>query len=115
MNEDWYITNYNNVYEKTISDLDIDISKALQEVINKKRQEDKAKAAKAAKVQAEATVETYFKPDLFKPFVNKLFPKLSEDDCRTLLQLLFDALSKKEIAISPSLETAILTFMIENQ
>lgn len=84
-----------------------------------KMKEAKEAAENKAAAEKEAALKALecFQPDVFKPFVNVLTSKLSEDDCRALCVLLFDVLSKdnKQITLSPSIETAILTFMINNQ
>lgn len=133
INDDMYM--YKNIYHEYCSnpcdEIELDPMPNKNLVIDMDSLYEKFKAVKAqekadkeamkrkmeAEVEARKLAADCFAPEVFKPFVSMLFSKLSEDDCRALCVLLFDALSKdnKQITLSPSIETAILTFMINNQ
>ena len=61
------------------------------------------------------SVDAYIPADVFKPFTKKILNKMSEDDCRAMLQAVFDAISKdgSTIKLSPSVETAIIAIMVD--
>ena len=60
-------------------------------------------------------VETFLPPEKFKPFLEKLFKHLSEDDARELLQAVFNEISRdnRTVRLGKRIETAVLQFMVE--
>ncbi len=117
ISSEYYVEN--NVYTKSKYSVKMDelLEKMKEAKEYEKRKREAAENKAAAEKEAALKALECFQPDVFKPFVNVLTSKLSEDDCRALCVLLFDVLSKdsKQITLSPSIETAILTFMINNQ
>lgn len=108
-------------YQQPINIQSVDfkqITKDALKAVEEKRRAEEFKHQKMAK-EAEAIkrAESCFEPEIFKPFATRLFSKLSEDDCKALIQFVSAELSKDDrtLKLSPSLETAILKFMIENQ
>lgn len=116
-NNEYYVED--KVYTKSKHSINMDalLEKIKEAKEYEKRKREAAENKAAAEKEAALKALECFQPDVFKPFVNVLTSKLSEDDCRALCVLLFDVLSKdnKQITLSPSIETAILTFMINNQ
>lgn len=63
----------------------------------------------------DSSVEAYFPPEIFRPFILKLSKKLNEDECKALIQILASHISKEDYnhVFSPSIETAILSVMVD--
>lgn len=116
-NNEYYVEN--NVYTTSKHSVNMDdlLTKLKEAKAYEKRKQEAEEKKAAAEKEAKMKALECFQPDVFKPFISVLTSKLSEDDCRALCVLLFDVLSKdnKQITLSPSIETAILTFMINNQ
>lgn len=65
--------------------------------------------------QAETDMSQYFPEEVAKPFVRELLRRMSEDDCKKLIQLTVEALSHdtNTIKMSESIETAIISFQVD--
>ena len=57
----------------------------------------------------------YNPPEVFKPFTNKMFSRMSEDDCKNLCKFIFDELSKdnRTLVLSPTIETALIAMLVD--
>ena len=65
--------------------------------------------------QEETDMSQYFPEEVAKPFVRELLRRMSEDDCKKLIQLTVEALSHdtNTIKMSESIETAIISFQVD--
>lgn len=107
MNSEWYDADSEEDYLRIVKEFQ---KKALASLSSPKLIKSKTKVAKVAE---------YFPPEIFKPFMEEVVDRLSDDECRRVLHLVFTELSKEAnkdgFSLSPAAETAIIQFMIENQ
>lgn len=114
--------NFNEVYSTYKEVITPDFYEIQRQIQAAHLASKKAQLAAMRQAQQEAhdkavaeSVDAYIPADVFKPFTKKILNKMSEDDCRAMLQAVFDAISKEDstIKLSPSVETAIIAIMVD--